>query len=325
MEGEKKVKATRKTYADGSSTALCKGKDGECGKVAIKNGLCTGCNGGTSRDAFKGHKKGDIFWAGEYRYRKGAKKSRRLCNGSNNTCNHAAVKGDLCEGHVSGRLRSEREGHKDGDIIDMPDGTKRMWRAGQIRKICTAEGCDQYSQKDGMCKTHSPYWHCKFTGHECKKIRTNGKYCARHKGNVVNPRIKSAGEELVANYLDAKGVKYTRDEHIRHDGEFFYPDFILHEHNAVIEVDGRQHFTAVGYFKGEEGLARRKYKDAKKDQWALANGYHLLRISFADLDMYESYIDAFFQYLEEAKEEESEVSVVGTSYYDDLDRGYTII
>jgi hypothetical protein len=46
-----------------------------------------------------------------------------------------------------------------------------------------------------------------------------------------------------------------------------------------IEYDGRQHFTPVDYFGGQEAFERQQAHDKIKSQWCETNKVALLRIS----------------------------------------------
>jgi len=52
----------------------------------------------------------------------------------------------------------------------------------------------------------------------------------------------------------------------------YFPDFVVHEHRLVIEVDGEHHFTS-------EGLVR----DVKRDAWLESIGYRVLRFNTGEL------------------------------------------
>ncbi len=52
----------------------------------------------------------------------------------------------------------------------------------------------------------------------------------------------------------------------------YFPDFVIHEHRLIIEVDGEHHFTP-------EALAR----DAKRDAWLRGVGYRVIRFNTGEL------------------------------------------
>lgn len=67
-----------------------------------------------------------------------------------------------------------------------------------------------------------------------------------------------------------------------------------------IEYDGRQHFMPVNFKcnrdkKGaEENFERVKINDEIKNQYAIDNGWTLVRISYLDYDYIETILDAYF-------------------------------
>lgn len=57
-------------------------------------------------------------------------------------------------------------------------------------------------------------------------------------------------------------------------------DFYLPYHNCCIEYDGIQHFEAVDYFGGEEGLKNTIFRDNIKNQYCEEKNINLIRIKY---------------------------------------------
>jgi len=106
---------------------------------------------------------------------------------------------------------------------------------------------------------------------------------------------KSRGEKLIAEILDAKGVKYTR-EHIFPDCRYVLLlrfDFaILNSDgsvNMLIEYDGIQHFKPT---YGEVYLEEQKKKDKIKNNYCKERGIELLRIPYTEFLNLETILNA---------------------------------
>lgn len=84
-------------------------------------------------------------------------------------------------------------------------------------------------------------------------------------------------------------------------------DFYLPEDNALIELDGWQHFKDIPYFNQHEGLTERTRRDAIKDKYCTDNGINLLRIGYSELDNLTNDLD---KYLGKVKG----ITRVGTEY-----------
>lgn len=244
-------------------------------------------NAGKAQGAKK--PKGEIYEINGVRYKRGGKKSRRVCTGDNNTCKKRATNGVLCDGHISGRLRQVTNDYVKGQIVDW-NGERRKFNGEQLVKMCEhihLDGslCESKVQINGKCKTHAPEWKCKFVGFECPRIRIYGDYCTLHRDGIQHKRIKSKGEEHVAKLLDAKGIAYDHNRYIRvNANKYIFLDFYLPAFDSVIEVDGDQHEKEVPYWGGKDGLARRKESDRIKNEWCDQQKKPLLRIRTDSLD-----------------------------------------
>ena len=90
---------------------------------------------------------------------------------------------------------------------------------------------------------------------------------------------KSKGEIKINLFLEENNIPYQR--------EFVFPglngfrfDFYLPELNTAIEYDGEQHFKAINFFGGEEGLQENQKRDKIKNEFCLKNSITLYRIPY---------------------------------------------
>lgn len=100
------------------------------------------------------------------------------------------------------------------------------------------------------------------------------------------PHCKNShGEDMVKNVLKNISVDFSK-EYKFPDCKNVLPlpfDFALFKNGEVvglIEYDGEQHYQAVDFFGGEEGLKRRKHNDDIKNQYCKKNKIPLLRIPY---------------------------------------------
>lgn len=149
----------------------------------------------------------------------------KLCVGDNDTCIRLRMGGNnLCTGHTNGTVRTPNEGLNKGDKMVL-NGIRYKYNGMQKVRLCNGiengVKCEQASVNGGLCKTHSPQWHCQFTGAKCTKIRTRGKYCVQHINNIDNAPtmtkesfIKSATEIHRGYYLYDKIDFKNATDHI---------------------------------------------------------------------------------------------------------------
>jgi hypothetical protein len=106
-------------------------------------------------------------------------------------------------------------------------------------------------------------------------------------GNILAgkgcPRCnESHGEKNIGSYLSMNNITYIPQ--CTFDGckdKRKLPfDFYLPELNICIEYDGEQHFKAVDYFGGKEGLKIRQLHDQIKTDYCKNNNISLLRIKY---------------------------------------------
>jgi very-short-patch-repair endonuclease len=94
---------------------------------------------------------------------------------------------------------------------------------------------------------------------------------------------QSRGEAAVARYLDQHGITYEREWSPSSLGRLRF-DFALPIHKTLIEFDGIQHRQPVRWSvrtteaEAREAFARVQERDARKDQWAAAWGWLLVRL-----------------------------------------------
>ena len=281
-----------KTYPSGRKVKLCSGLDNTCTSEAKKDGTCIGCKTGRKQTDFDNRQEGEVFIASGCRQKRAGGQNRKLCIGDNDTCMSFRKHGDLCDGHHSGFKKYGTDDLKKGDIVER-NGELRIYDGYQLRQFCSAPDCKQITVIGGECKSHAASWKCKFTGHACKRIRTYGDYCALHRDNIQHLKEKSKGETKVAGILTDMDIKFQCNSPMKCNGKILYPDFLLTEHNVVIEFDGVQHFQAVERWGGEEGLKGRQQNDLTKEHWCLENKILLLRISYADMNRVEELIKTF--------------------------------
>jgi len=97
-------------------------------------------------------------------------------------------------------------------------------------------------------------------------------------------KIGSVGEKLIECWLNKNSINYEKQKTF--DGCKNYRklryDFYLPEQNILIEYDGRQHFSSVKCFGGESEFIKQLINDKIKTEYALNNGYYLLRIPYTE-------------------------------------------
>ncbi|MBP1325055.1 very-short-patch-repair endonuclease [Leucobacter exalbidus] len=114
----------------------------------------------------------------------------------------------------------------------------------------------------------------------------------------------SRGEYRVAEALENLGIEFEQEWafETRKDAGRRRFDFLLPERRVLIEFDGAQHFRPVFWNhsitveQAEVAFEKVKHSDGLKNDWAKANGYHLLRVS--DLETVEDDVLSFIAALE---------------------------
>lgn len=78
--------------------------------------------------------------------------------------------------------------------------------------------------------------------------------------------------------------RIEEEYYVRTERGSLYFDFLL-EDFILVEVDGRQHEEWVDWFhESWYDFFAQQRRDARKEEWAAANGYVLLRISWREVD-----------------------------------------
>lgn len=117
----------------------------------------------------------------------------------------------------------------------------------------------------------------------------------------------SFGEKVVYCILEILNISFIKSK--RFDwakseigGKFHY-DFYLPDYSMLIEVMGRQHYDAIGFFQNEEGLEKRKQYDIDKERLAKENGIeHYIKLKYLRKDfegimneIYDSDLEKYFK------------------------------
>ena len=93
---------------------------------------------------------------------------------------------------------------------------------------------------------------------------------------------KSKGEVIINQFLEKNNIQYHKEFIFPNDNKRY--DFFLPEENAIIEFDGEQHFRAIDFFGGEEGLKQTQHRDKEKNVFCIKNNILLYRIPYTDID-----------------------------------------
>lgn len=105
---------------------------------------------------------------------------------------------------------------------------------------------------------------------------------------------ESYGEQLIINYLESKNISYEYNKIISSECKNKYSlkfDFIIKNHNLIIEYDGEQHFKQILSWDFE--LA--KYLDCIKNNYCRSNNLTLLRISYLNFKNITTILNTIFE------------------------------
>lgn len=107
----------------------------------------------------------------------------------------------------------------------------------------------------------------------------------------------SKGERRIMDWLDKNNIKYIYSQPYFNNligigGEPLRPDFILVDYNMWIEYDGDFHFRKVYYNDNYETI---QTHDNLKNNYAIKNGWKLIRISYWDFDSIEEILEKIFK------------------------------
>ena len=95
---------------------------------------------------------------------------------------------------------------------------------------------------------------------------------------------KSKGEKIINNLLNKYSIKFETQKSFS-DCKNKLPlsfDFYLPNENMLIEYDGKQHYSPIEYFGGEDTLKYIQSNDKIKTEYALTNNIKLLRIPYTE-------------------------------------------
>lgn len=96
---------------------------------------------------------------------------------------------------------------------------------------------------------------------------------------------KSSGELKIAEILLNYNIEFKEQYRIKEFNLSAPFDFAIFQDGqlcGLIEYDGKQHFSPIDYFGGEETLKIQQERDQKKNKWCKENNINLLRIPYTD-------------------------------------------
>ena len=156
-------------------------------------------------------------------------------------------------------------------------------------------------------------WKCSTCSHTwsvcvCSRTSEGPKGCPKCR--------ESHMEKECERVLKNLGVPYKREVHFSDckDKRTLYFDFGVFDENALIELDGAQHFIEVAFTKNSatksdlEGVQRR---DAKKNLYCKEKQKGLLRISYTEIKNIELYVT---EYIQELRSGSRPIRFIGKEY-----------
>lgn len=136
------------------------------------------------------------------------------------------------------------------------------------------------------------WWHCKC---DCgKNIDTRGVSLTNGDTRSCGCLIQSQYESQIEKLLKENNITYLYDTEYFKDlrlpsGGIGRYDFILFNKNQepyrIIEYDGEQHYKAIAYFGGKEGLKKLQINDKFKNEYARIHKIPLIRIPFNETNI----------------------------------------
>ncbi len=149
-------------------------------------------------------------------------------------------------------------------------------------KLFVIERADDKIDPDG---THRTMFKCKC---DCGNICYVNSYLLTHSERISCGCVSSRGEYNIIQYLNKNNIKYTYqrrfDDLLGLNGGHLSYDFEITDRNILIEAQGQQHVFPVDVFGGAEQFERQQLHDKLKREYAKANGYRLIEISYKDYD-----------------------------------------
>ena len=104
-------------------------------------------------------------------------------------------------------------------------------------------------------------------------------------GNGCPNCCLSKGERFIRQFLEDKNITFEQQKRF---SDLFYKniknklsyDFYLPEYNLLIEYNGKQHYSPIDRFEGEEAFIKQQNRDKLKEQYAKNNNLNLLIIKY---------------------------------------------
>lgn len=125
----------------------------------------------------------------------------------------------------------------------------------------------------------------------CKKHGNFNQIPLNHLNGAGCPACKeSFGEKKIAEYLLLNNIYFQRQvsfNALKGDKNLLKFDFYLPKHKLLIEYDGIQHYKAIDYFGGKNKFLKQKEYDKKKINFAIKNGYVLLKLPYSTINYLE--------------------------------------
>lgn len=133
------------------------------------------------------------------------------------------------------------------------------------------------------------WWKCKCL--KCGRVVSKNSYDLR-KGyvNSCGCTKRSRGETLIENFLKSKNFIYATEvtfPELKDKGCLRF-DFVIYTNKnkvfAAIEFQGKQHYSPVEYFGGQQELLKLQHRDAIKRDFCKTNNIKLIEISYKDIE-----------------------------------------
>jgi len=121
----------------------------------------------------------------------------------------------------------------------------------------------------------------------CKKHGDWLTTSANHLAGTKCPNCNNSFAEIsMSKLLKSLNINFEQQKSFdgcKYKNNLFY-DFYLQDYNAVIEMDGEQHFEPIEYFGGEDNFKIIKKRDKIKNNYCKENNIKLIRIPYWEFD-----------------------------------------
>lgn len=87
-------------------------------------------------------------------------------------------------------------------------------------------------------------------------------------------------ENHIKGYLTAKKIKFKPQYTVKSTGRRYDFCILQHGKRLMVEFDGKQHFSLVEQWGGDEAYKNQRKTDQEKNEWCEKNQIPLLRIRF---------------------------------------------